>query len=274
MSGSEYSDLDQMLAEEQEPEQVAEVEKPESGLEDFISGASDAEEGGLQFFIDTAKAEEIKEEKQKELKELHKIQDEKLKALQHGKEQKKQEKFITESMNAKEEYSGLLVRQGTRQMSQDELSFEVKNRKFIDLLNIESITDKTGALLVRSYFTVGVLIEKTPPIKSKSGKLFSIWKLSDMQKYDPTALKKKLGSTEEGKMTLKSFNPNNYKTAKFMIFNELTTKLQNTSIGTVIALLNPKPMKPTTEHGFSYCIDLQEQVLKIGMSEEFAMCSG
>lgn len=48
-------------------------------------------------------------------------------------------------------------------------------------------------------------------------------------------------------MAEKSFNTSNYKFMKIMIFNELATKISNITTGTIIAILNPKSMKPTVE---------------------------
>jgi hypothetical protein len=36
--------------------------------------------------------------------------------------------------------------------------------------------------------------------------------------------------------------------------------------------MNPKCMKPTIEHGYSYCIDIDAQVFVIGYSEEYSVC--
>jgi hypothetical protein len=42
--------------------------------------------------------------------------------------------------------------------------------------------------------------------------------------------------------------------------------------GTIVGILNPKAMKPTVEHGFSYCIDLEAQIFVIGYSEDYSIC--
>ena len=76
------------------------------------------------------------------------------------------------------------------------------------------------------------------------------------------------------KLLEKSFNSNGYKTLKLMAFGEPATFVAKLSIGTVIGLLNPKPMKSTPEQGITFCIDLEAQVFKIGFSEELTFCKG
>ena len=45
-------------------------------------------------------------------------------------------------------------------------------------------------LMPQTYFTVGVVVDFEPPTKSKSGKVFSTFKLSTLVKYDVIRLKK------------------------------------------------------------------------------------
>jgi len=59
-------------------------------------------------------------------------------------------------------------------------------------------------------------------------------------------------------MAEKSFNNFGYKTMKVMIFGDLALKVSlNINVGTIIALITPKPMKPTTEFGYSYIVDVE-----------------
>ena len=44
----------------------------------------------------------------------------------------------------------------------------------------------------RAFFTVGVVVDVVGPYKSKSGKQFSIFKISDLVKYDLTKVRKML----------------------------------------------------------------------------------
>lgn len=105
-------------------------------------------------------------------------------------------------------------------------------------------------------------MEVSGTIKAKSGKQFSIMKVSDLVKYDMSKVRKLLeimapkpsnvqmmggvGYTEVSefvKVSEKSFNTNGYKSLKVMAFQEAATQISKLTIGTVIGLLNPKPMK-------------------------------
>lgn len=47
---------------------------------------------------------------------------------------------------------------------------------------------------IKAFFTVGVVVDVVGPYKSKSGKQFSVLKLSDLVKYDLSKVKKLLES--------------------------------------------------------------------------------
>ena len=87
---------------------------------------------------------------------------------------------------------------------------------------------------MKAFFTVGVVVENAGPYTSKSGKQFSIMKISDLVKYDLGKVKKHLqsmadkrvngqgGSKDEAtefiRTSEKSFNSNGYKALKVMAF--------------------------------------------------------
>lgn len=51
-----------------------------------------------------------------------------------------------------------------------------------------------------------------------------------------------------------------------MAFDEAlseTTKIQS---GTIVGIVNPKPMKASVEYGFSYCMDAAASIFRIGYS--------
>jgi hypothetical protein len=48
---------------------------------------------------------------------------------------------------------------------------------------------------------------------------------------------------ESVKLGEKNFNSNGYKTLKVMAFQEAATPTSKLTVGTVVGLLNPKPMK-------------------------------
>ena len=75
-------------------------------------------------------------------------------------------------------------------------------------------------------------------------------------------------------MAERSFNGNGYKTMKVLVFGDLADKVYKLTIGTVIGLINPKPLKRDPKHGFSFAIDFEAQMMKIGYSEEITTCKG
>lgn len=69
---------------------------------------------------------------------------------------------------------------------------QVRNRSFIPLEEMDSTVDKTGISNVKAYFTIGVIVELSRPITSKSGKMFLVMKLTDLVKHDISKAKRKL----------------------------------------------------------------------------------
>lgn len=70
----------------------------------------------------------------------------------------------------------------------------------------------------------------------------------------------------------KSYNNNGYKLVKLMAFEEAMCELTRYHVGNIVGLVNPKPMKGSTEHGFTFLMDAAASIFKIGHSEELAFC--
>ncbi len=85
-----------------------------------------------------------------------------------------------------------------------------------------------------------------------------------MYKADPEAIK----------IAEKSFNSNGYKHVKLMAFDAAMNETSKLQVGTVIGLVNPKPMKATVEYGFSFLLDAAASMFRIGFSEDIAFCKG
>lgn len=74
------------------------------------------------------------------------------------------------------------------------------------------------------------------------------------------AVKKHLGNiyqndAEGMKIAEKSYNTNGYKTIKLMAFDDAIAECNKIQQGTIIGIVNPKPMKANVEYGYSFCID-------------------
>ena len=187
--------------------------------------------------------------------------------------------MVIESQNSIEKYSGLIVKKGARLMKEEEIEMHIRGRKFLPIEEAESHVEKTGKMDIKAMFTIGVLVENSRVNRSKNGKEFCTMKFTDLVKYDILKVKKvletKFKDDKDGlKMAEKSYNSNGYKTFKLMVFNELAHKMSNYQIGTIMGIMSYKSMPPTTEYGYTFCIDTNSQLFKIGFSEEYAMCKG
>jgi hypothetical protein len=91
----------------------------------------------------------------------------------------------------KEKYSGLLLKQ--RLLNTDDVDIHSSAREFIPIETLDTqMTCPTQVWGIKAFFTVGVVVEVTGPHTSKSGKQFSIFKASDLVKYDLSKVKKML----------------------------------------------------------------------------------
>ena len=87
-------------------------------------------------------------------------------------------------------------------------------------------------------------------MESRNGKKFIILKLSDLVKYDMTKVRQLVqkefkNEPEAQKQALKVYNQDGYKTINFLAFGEtLTLPFSKITAGTVLAVLNPRLMRP------------------------------
>jgi hypothetical protein len=77
---------------------------------------------------------------------------------------------------------------------------------------------------------VGTIVDKLPVRTSKSGKNFSIFKISDLQKYEMGKVKQHLEKTfkkesEELKSAMKAYNSSGYKAFSIFVFGEAATAI-------------------------------------------------
>jgi len=87
---------------------------------------------------------------------------------------------------------------------------------------------------------------------------------------------------------MKAYNNNGYKTISFMAFNEACSLISNLNHGTVVGILNPKFMKnqasqqnagstavgPVRDYGFTFTVESDSAIAKIGYSEDYDVCRG
>ena len=101
---------------------------------------------------------------------MNQVMDQRLKALE-----KPKSKPVTLSEEDREEVSRLVMRPGSRKLQTDEVRKAVGGRLFCPLDALNS----AGGI-----YTVGVVVERSGVLSSKSGKRFMSFKVSDLEKYD------------------------------------------------------------------------------------------
>ena len=180
------------------------------------------------------------------------------------------------------------MKEKTRKLSKDELDAKVtKRRQFVSIEQIDSREQLSATGLVGSkgagFFTVGVIVDKIGVLTSKGGKRFTILRISDLVKYEMVRVKEQLtrlyGSDQEGlKFALKAFGSDGYKSLSVMAFGDCALPSKSIPSGTVIAVLNPRLMPPSSnaekQQGLTFCIDTSDAIVQIGFSKEFNICVG
>lgn len=196
--------------------------------------------------------------------------DKRLNILKMRKEEAKNQKMEQEiAKSAIDSHSGIIIRKGTRTITEDEIKVAAGSRHFIDVMSMdmfESRSEQAKLQQSQGFFTIGVVTESSPPIAGKSGKQFSIMKITDLIKYDMNKvrlqltehledkIKKSVCDKDEIKTALKSFTTNGYKQIKIMCFEESATELTHLRPGVIIQLINPRLMKVDPNHGISFSI--------------------
>ncbi len=89
-----------------------------------------------------------------------------------------------------EKHTGLVL--SKRLLNQDDVEIHTSAREFIPIEKLDQVITFLGAN--RALFTIGVVVDVAGPIQAKSGKQFSIVKISDLVKYDITKVCKLLES--------------------------------------------------------------------------------
>jgi hypothetical protein len=114
-------------------------------------------------------------------------------------------------------------------LNEDDVDINISGRDFIPIEKLDSeIINRSSEAVkpaIRSFFTIGVIVDISAPLQSKNNKKYRAIKVSDLVKYDIFKVKKHLEKTysqdKDGyKMAEKSFNSNGYKVLKIMVFDE------------------------------------------------------
>lgn len=276
--------------EDAQNQNVTERIKPSAGKPGDNKEASDSEDlepsnfEDLDMLCDGVEADQIADKRKQLIKDMNKKMDDKLNLIKEQKQMKKEMQMEKSASTSKDIRSGILLRDGTRVATEDEILARSNKRDFIEIEKIDQLEVRSKyATLSQSHgmFTIGILTDKSPPINSKIGKKFMVFKISDLVKYDidrvRTYLQEKFGKGEnmdEMKITMKSFTPSGYKNISFMAFGDSQLQIQNVRAGTILAIISPKLMKANADYGVSFSVDSEAQILMIGYSQDYSLCKG
>ncbi|XP_024912963.1 protein MCM10 homolog [Cynoglossus semilaevis] len=145
---------------------------------------------------------------------------------------------------AVERYSRLRLRKP--RVSSTEMDLKMAGRRLVALSQLpERLTrDK---LEDSDWVTFAVLVNKSTPQSSSSGRTFSIWKLNDLHNLEVFV--------------------------SLLLFGEVHKELWKTELGTVLGVLNPNPMKQKEGYeGVSLTVDHPQKVLIMGEAQDFGTC--
>lgn len=77
-----------------------------------------------------------------------------------------------------EQHSGLLLKSGSRKITDDNLTAQTNRREYLPLEQLDS--SESAHLFTKGFFTVGVIVDKMGVRTSKSGKNFCMFRVCDM----------------------------------------------------------------------------------------------
>ncbi|KAL5014939.1 hypothetical protein ScPMuIL_009209 [Solemya velum] len=153
----------------------------------------------------------------------------------------------TETQNSRTDpFSGIRII--NPKVSSLDLKLKMEDRKMIKLSHLASKVNTTA--LQSNWVTIGVVIHKTEPRQSSSGKTFCIWKLTDLQDCD--------------------------KVVSFFLFGNVYKQHWKNDVGTVIGLLNPSLMDAAEkkQSDLAFTLSHPQQLLILGHSCDLGKCAG
>ncbi|GFQ96702.1 protein MCM10 homolog [Trichonephila clavata] len=125
------------------------------------------------------------------------------------------------------------------------LQQRMQGRKMIKMSFIQNFIKKGD--IEGDWVTMGVIIQKIPPKKSANGKMYSIWKMSDLIDVE--------------------------KPISVFLFKTAYSDLWKTDIGTVIGILNPSIMPNRDKLGeLSLAVDQPGKCMIMGRSKDLGFC--
>ncbi|KAJ8301914.1 hypothetical protein KUTeg_020901 [Tegillarca granosa] len=129
-----------------------------------------------------------------------------------------------------------------------DMKMKMADRKLIKVSRIASKVNTAD--LQGNWVTIAVVVHKTEPRTSSTGKTYCIWKLSDLQDCD--------------------------KTVSLFLFGEVYKQHWKNEVKTVIGLLNPNLMDKAekVQQDLAFTVNHPQQILIMGYSKDLGKCAG
>ena len=119
---------------------------------------------------------------------MHLSLDVKLAKIQAEKQRAKQAIMMQQAQGMREKYTGMILQK--RLLNEDDVDIHTSAREFISIEKLDQTITSIGS--AKAFFTIGVVVDVSGPLQAKSGKNFSIVKLTDLVKYDLAKVRKML----------------------------------------------------------------------------------
>ncbi|KAM3959667.1 LOW QUALITY PROTEIN: minichromosome maintenance 10 homolog [Aphomia sociella] len=122
----------------------------------------------------------------------------------------------------------------------------MQGKEAINMLRVKRYVENED--LSKDWVIAGVIVRKSDAKKSQKGNQFVIWTLSDLK--------------------------DNMKTVSMFLFRKAYTDLWKTSVGTVVAVLNPNVLdrSQNSQDQASLSVETPDRVMILGQSKDFGTC--
>uniref|UniRef100_K1QYT0 Protein MCM10 homolog n=1 Tax=Magallana gigas TaxID=29159 RepID=K1QYT0_MAGGI len=133
-------------------------------------------------------------------------------------------------------------------ISSMEMKYKMADRKLIKLSKIH--LKLKSAELQGDWVTVGVIVHKSEPRTSSSGKSFCIWRLSDLDDCDQTI--------------------------SFFLFGEVFKQHWKNEVKSVVGILNPNKLDKADkgQQDMAFTVNHPNQIMMMGYSQDLGKCAG
>ena len=224
---------------------------------------------------------------------------EKVKNLKQSKDVEIENKFLEIQKESIESFSGIILK-SERNTSENEMKSIYRKREYIDFSEMEYEVLKEKPMK-NDYFTVAILAQTSEIKKSKNGKNYIRWTMTNLQKIDTKRQLEVIKENRNQENSLRNIpssflpsapklpsqvNPiktkspnkdpakiNGYHILNILLFESSVKEFYNEHTGGVFAFSNPVPMGASDMYGYTLAIQNSTQILKIGNSHNFDYCS-